>query len=177
MPHSELALEAQLGFADIAVDESLKQDALRYLDDWLASDKFEGLLDPGDYRPLLEWMVAGQRFDLLLDSFYLVIPFGTGGRRGPVGIGPNRINPYTIASSVQGHVEYLRRKLSASEVLKVVVAYDVREFQDLRAAYPDSVPNPLIGLTSKDLAQIAGKNHSSWDNISSTKRRSLSSKS
>ena len=155
MPHSELALEAQQGFSDIAVDDALKRDALRNLDDWLASDKFAGLLDPGDYRPLLEWMVAERRFDLLLDSFYQVIPFGTGGRRGPVGIGPNRINPYTIASSVQGHVEYLRRKLSASEELKVVVAYDVREFQDLRAAYPNNVPNPLIGLTSKDLAQIA----------------------
>jgi phosphoglucomutase len=155
MPDSKLALLAQKGFANIAVDDALKAEALRHLDDWLANDKFTGLLDSGDYQPLLEWMVAEQRFDLLLDSFYQVIPFGTGGRRGPVGIGPNRINPYTIASSVQGHVEYLRRKLSESEELKVVVAYDVREFQDLRAAYPRDVPNPLIGLTSKDLAQIA----------------------
>ena len=48
MPHSELALEAQQGFSDIAVDDALKQDALRNLDDWLASDKFAGLRAPGD---------------------------------------------------------------------------------------------------------------------------------
>ena len=39
--------------------------------------------------------------------------------------------------------------------LEVVVAYDVRKFQDLRGAYPAGVVNPLAGLTSKDLAQIA----------------------
>ena len=155
MSDIRLADEARKGFADIAIDDSLKHAALAHLEDWLATDKFAGLLAPSDYVPLVEWMVRAKKFDFLLDGFYQVIPFGTGGRRGPVGIGPNRINPYTIASSVQGHVEYLRRKLGASAKLKVVVAYDVREFQDLRGAYPDDVPNPLMGLTSKDLAKIA----------------------
>ena len=155
MSDSRLADEARKGFAAIAIDDALKRAALAHLEDWLATDKFADLLAPSDYVPLVEWMVRDEKFDFLLDGFYQVIPFGTGGRRGPVGIGPNRINPYTIASSVQGHVEYLRRKLGASAKLKVVVAYDVREFQDLRGAYPKDVPNPLIGLTSKDLAQIA----------------------
>lgn len=155
MSVSSLAGAARQGFADIAIDSSLKQAALTHLEDWLTANKFSGLLESNDYQPLLAWMVAEKKFDLLLDGFYQVIPFGTGGRRGPVGIGPNRINPYTIASSVQGHVEYLRRKLGSAAELKVVVAYDVREFQDLRGAYPKDVPNPLIGLTSKDLAQIA----------------------
>lgn len=155
MPESRLADEARKGFAGIAIDDSLKQAALAHLQDWLATNKFAGLLDPSDYIPLVEWMVREKKFDFLLDGFYQVIPFGTGGRRGPVGIGPNRINPYTIASSVQGHVEYLRRKLGADAKLTVVVAYDVREFRDLRGLYPKDVPNPLLGLTSKDLAQIA----------------------
>ena len=145
MSDIRLADEARKGFADIAIDDSLKHAALAHLEDWLATDKFAGLLAPSDYVPLVEWMVRAKKFDFLLDGFYQVIPFGTGGRRGPVGIGPNRINPYTIASSVQGHVEYLRRKLGASAKLKVVVAYDVREFQDLRGAYPSGVPNPAHG--------------------------------
>lgn len=155
MPETRLADEAREGFAGIAIDDSLKQAALVHLEDWLSTDKFAGLLNPSDYFPIVEWMVREKKFDFLLDGFYQVIPFGTGGRRGPVGIGPNRINPYTIASSVQGHVEYLRRKLGANANLKVVVAYDVREFQDLRGLYPQDVPNPLLGLTSKNLAQIA----------------------
>ncbi|MCH8966449.1 MAG: phospho-sugar mutase, partial [Planctomycetes bacterium] len=74
-------------------------------------------------------MITNEEFDLVLDSFYQVMPFGTGGRRGPVGVGPNRINPYTMASSVQGHVQYLRDLLphdpkQKAQELKVVVAYD-----------------------------------------------------
>ena len=100
-------------------------------------------------------MVEAAQFDLLLDSFYQVIPFGTGGRRGPVGIGPNRINPYTIASSNQGHVEYLRQRFPNEKELKVVVAYDVRRYSDLRQLYPADVPNPVRGLSSKDFAHFA----------------------
>ena len=143
------------GFDGVKVKPELKQSALRRLEEWLEHDRFAGLLEPSDYRPLLERLIGGRGFDLVLDSFYQVMPFGTGGRRGPVGVGPNRINPYTIASSVQGHVEYLRRHLGDSGELKVVVAYDVREFQDLRGVYPTDVSNPLLGLTSKKLGQIA----------------------
>ena len=146
---------ARAGFASVNLDSGIKNRALTRLEEWLSSDKFAGLLSPSDYRPLLERLIADGRWDFLVDSFYQVIPFGTGGRRGPVGVGPNRINPFTIASSVQGHVEYLRRYMPTDEQMKVVVAYDVREFQDLRGVYPADVPNPLLGLTSKHLAHIA----------------------
>ena len=155
MNDATLTAAARRGFQTIGLDEELKQSADAHLRDWLRSDKFAGLAAPGGYRPLLEWMVDSRNFDLLLDSFYRVIPFGTGGRRGPVGIGPNRINPYTIASSIQGHVEYLRKKLPGERRLIAVVAYDVREFNNLRGVYPAGVPNPLLGLSSKDLAHIA----------------------
>lgn len=155
MNNSILTAAAQEGFHSINLAGEIKQAALDHLRDWLRTDKFAGLITPGDYRPLLQWMIDSKNFDLLLDSFYQVIPFGTGGRRGPVGIGPNRINPYTIASSIQGHVEYLRKKLSNERKLKVVVAYDVREFNNLRGIYPQGAPNPLMGLSSKDLAHIA----------------------
>ncbi len=155
MNDSTLLEAAQDGFRAIDVAGAIKRAAVGHLRDWLGADKFAGLVETGGYRPLIEWMIASENFDLLLDSFYRVIPFGTGGRRGPVGIGPNRINPYTIASSIQGHVAHLRKKLPAERNLKVVVAYDVRRFNDLRGVYPAGVPNPLKGLRSKDLAHIA----------------------
>lgn len=151
----ELVDAARQGFETVDLSPELRAAALKNLETWLATDRFAGLLTPSDYRPLLERLIADEKWDFLLDSFYQTIPFGTGGRRGPVGVGPNRINPFTIASSVQGHVEYLRQYLPAAEQLKVVVAYDVRRFADLRGAYPKDVDNPLMGLTSKDLAQIA----------------------
>ena len=52
-------------------------------------------------------------------------------------------------------MEYLRELLPAGTELKVVVAYDVRQYSDLRGMYPPEVPNPLLGFTSKDFAHIA----------------------
>ncbi len=153
----ELLGQARQGLLALDLSEELTNTALDHLGVWLGRDKFDGLIDngPGSYRPLLEWMVAGGKFALLLDSFYQVMPFGTGGRRGPVGIGPNRINPYTMASSVQGHVAYLRQRFGENTGLQVVVAYDVRQYNDLRQLYPADVPNPLLGLSSKDFAHLA----------------------
>ena len=148
---------ARDGFASLNVSEETRATALANLADWLGRDKFEGLVPAGraDYKPLLAWIVKAGKFDLLLDSFYRVMPFGTGGRRGPVGIGPNRINPFTIATSVQGHLVYLRERFGTGAALKVVVAYDVRRYADLRQVYPSGECNPMKGLSSKDFARIS----------------------
>ncbi len=157
LSNQELTDRTKAGFQTLRLDAEIKRSAVAHLKDWLDHDKFASLLDgeSSDYRSLVEWMITAEKFELVLDSFYQVMPFGTGGRRGPVGIGPNRINPYTIASSVQGHVEYLRRKFPEGSDLKVVVAYDVRRYSDLRGIYPPDVPNPVSGLSSKDFAHIA----------------------
>ncbi len=155
-----LLAAAKRGFETIHLSEEIKRTAVSHLEEWLATDKFEGLVAPSNYMPILAWMVESKRFDLLIDSFYQMIPFGTGGRRGPVGIGPNRINPYTIASSVQGHVEYLHRRHRSANQLSVVVAYDVRAFHNLRGTYPSGLQNPLLRLSSKDLARIAASVYS-----------------
>ena len=157
MNRQEVLDQARDGFASLNVTEETRATALANLADWLAHDKFEGLVPAGraDYKPLLLWIVKAGKFDLLLDSFYRVMPFGTGGRRGPVGIGPNRINPFTIATSVQGHVVYLRKRFGADAALKVVVAYDVRQYADLRQLYPSGESNPMMGLSSKDFARIS----------------------
>lgn len=152
---SQLASAARRGLESTDLPPEMKASAFASLQEWLAEDKFNGLVSPSDYTEILGWMVEAREFDLLADCFYQTIPFGTGGRRGPVGIGPNRINPYTIASSVQGHVQYLQKRFPQAAGLKVVIAYDVRRFHDLRGTYPTGITNPLLGLSSRDLARIA----------------------
>ena len=152
---SRMLAAARRGIESVDLPSEIKSSALANLEDWLETDKFEGLVEPSDYTGVIGWMIDEGKSDLLVDSFYQTIPFGTGGRRGPVGIGPNRINPYTIASSVQGHVEYLRERFGGESRIKVVVAYDVRRFHNLRGTYPDNLSGTILGLSSADLARTA----------------------
>jgi len=61
----------------------------------------------------------------LEDAFYKSLEFGTGGLRGIMGVGTNRINKYTLGKSTQGLSKFLKKKFPA-EKIKVVVAYDCR---------------------------------------------------
>src|SRR6185295_2686425 len=81
-------------------------------------------------------------------------PFGTGGRRGAVGIGPNRMNLWTLGASVQGHCEYLKERFPGID-LHVALAYDVRQFKDKRKNYNPDLPNPVLGVSSKTFAHYA----------------------
>ncbi len=138
------------GFAALSVADEDRARALANLSQWLEGTAFR------DYRPQLDWMIESRHFEDLLDSFFRVLPFGTGGRRGPVGIGTNRFNPFTLASSVQGHAEFLRRYEPGDEH-SVVVVYDVRAFHDLRKVYNPAIENPVAGLSSRDFARIAAE--------------------
>ena len=61
----------------------------------------------------------------LEDSFYKDLEFGTGGLRGLMGVGTNRINKYTIGMATQGYANYLKKMFPGQEV-KVAVAHDCR---------------------------------------------------
>ena len=63
--------------------------------------------------------------DILLDSFYTNMEFGTGGMRGIMGVGTNRINKYTLGRATQGLANYLQLVFPSKE-LKVAIAYDCR---------------------------------------------------
>jgi phosphoglucomutase len=63
--------------------------------------------------------------DELLDSFYRDLEFGTGGLRGVMGVGTNRINKYTIGMATQGLANYLKKSFP-NEELKAAIAYDSR---------------------------------------------------
>ncbi|MEM9363707.1 MAG: phospho-sugar mutase [Bacteroidota bacterium] len=65
----------------------------------------------------------------LKERFYKDLEFGTGGMRGVMGVGTNRINKYTLGKNTQGLSNYLK-KTYPSENLKVVIAYDCRHNSD-----------------------------------------------
>ncbi len=153
---------ARAGFSTLAVREETRAEALRHLRRWLTEPAF------GPYQPMIQAIIAAGRWDLLLDSFYQVLPFGTGGRRGPVGIGPNRYNPWTLGASVQGHATWLRARVRAADTsrnltlrpLHIVLAYDVRTYQDAGGVYTavqhaSGAANPCLGLSSRDFAELA----------------------
>lgn len=145
----DLLAQAVEGFRGIEAEEALKAQALQYLGAWLTEPEFAA------YRPQLAWLIDSRQWAALLDRFYQILPFGTGGRRGAVGIGPNRMNLWTLGASVQGHCEYLKERFPGVEPLRVVLAYDVRQFEDRRKQYNPALPNPVLHLSSRALAQHA----------------------
>ena len=124
--------------------------ALNRLRSWLNSDL------PFTFPEILEQHLGEATADLLFDSFWQIVPFGTGGRRGRVGYGSNRINPTTIAITVQGHCDYLRSRFGSDNPLSVVVANDVRVFNDLAGTYKFlGSKHPLLGISSRQLGKLA----------------------
>ena len=63
--------------------------------------------------------------ETLEESFYKNLEFGTGGMRGIMGVGDNRINKYTLGKNTQGLSNYLKKQFPKQEI-KVAIAYDCR---------------------------------------------------
>ena len=150
-PYQTLIEKAKKGFDTLDLPASFMNSAADNLETWLSEEMFS------EYVPQIEHLIASRQWDFLLDSFYQVIPFGTGGRRGLVGVGPNRINPWTIQASAQGHSQYLLRTHGESARQQgVVLAYDVRRFTDT-TRYADDRPNPVRNLDCRQLAEAAAR--------------------
>ncbi|MFO0936278.1 MAG: phospho-sugar mutase [Gemmataceae bacterium] len=137
------------GFSTITAPNELKVKAVENVNTWLTHADFAA------YQPQIEKLIADQKWSILLDSFYQIMPFGTGGRRGSVGIGPNRMNLWTLGASVQGHCEYLKQRFPGVSPLQVVLAFDVRQFEDKKKIYDPSLPNPVLHMTSREFCQYA----------------------
>ncbi len=67
--------------------------------------------------------------ELLEDAFYKNLEFGTGGMRGIMGVGTNRINKYTLGAATQGFANYLNQQFPNKEK-SVAIGYDVRKNSD-----------------------------------------------
>ena len=79
----DLLARAAAGIAGLDADDALKRQAAHYLELWLTRPEFAA------YRPQVEWLIVEEQWPGLLDRFCQILPFGTGGRRGAVGIGPS----------------------------------------------------------------------------------------
>ena len=124
-----------------------------------AADRLRSWLSgtlPFTYPEILEKHLDESRIALLFDCFWQILPFGTGGRRGRVGYGSNRLNPATIATTVQGHCDYLKRAFPGQTQMSVVVANDVRVFNDFAGVYKFlGDTHPLLGISSRSLGRLA----------------------
>ncbi|MBO7073433.1 MAG: phospho-sugar mutase [Bacteroidales bacterium] len=62
----------------------------------------------------------------LTESFYRILEFGTGGLRGIMGVGTNRMNIYTVAMATQGLANYIKMKFADMKTPQIAIAYDCR---------------------------------------------------
>ena len=84
-----------------------------------------------DTKKEVEDLIENDQDDLK-DRFYKNMEFGTGGMRGVMGVGTNRINKYTLGKSTQGLSNYLQQ-VYKGEAIKVVIAFDCRHNSDTLA--------------------------------------------
>ncbi|MGL5636452.1 MAG: phospho-sugar mutase [Bacteroidales bacterium] len=77
-------------------------------------------------RREVQRMIDSEDKTELVESFYKDLEFGTGGLRGIMGIGSNRMNIYTVGAATQGLANYLKREFSDLPEISVVVGHDVR---------------------------------------------------
>lgn len=103
----------------------IKQDILDKVNEWLTPT-----FDSQTQEEIKEMMTSSPAE--LEDSFYKNLEFGTGGMRGIMGVGTNRINKYTLGKNTQGLSDYLKKSFP-NESLKVVIAYDCRHNSDTLA--------------------------------------------
>lgn len=84
-----------------------------------------------DTQDAIKAMMASSPKELE-ESFYKNLEFGTGGMRGIMGVGTNRINKYTLGKSTQGLSDYLKKTFQNQQI-KAVIAYDCRLNSDTLA--------------------------------------------
>lgn len=77
-------------------------------------------------RSAVEAMISNEDKTELIESFYKDLEFGTGGLRGIMGAGSNRMNIYTVGMSTQGFANYLKINFRGKKQISVVVCHDCR---------------------------------------------------
>ncbi len=98
---------------------NLDKEIQQKVDSWLTSSYDE------ETRAAVQKLIDEEAETELIDSFYKDLEFGTGGLRGIMGVGSNRMNKYTIGKATQGLANYLRKQFPGQDI-KVAVSYDSR---------------------------------------------------
>ncbi len=141
----------------------IKQTILNTVNEWLTPT-----FDNATQKKIKEMLTSAP--NELEDCFYKNLEFGTGGMRGIMGIGTNRINQYTLGKNTQGIANYMHSVFPGKE-LKVVIAYDCRHNSNTLAKvvadvfsangikvylFSDLRPTPELSFALKHLGCQAG---------------------
>ncbi|MFH2142951.1 MAG: phospho-sugar mutase [Bacteroidota bacterium] len=101
--------------SDLEIIKSVRVKAQKWLD---------GNYDP-ETKNIVKNLLENNENELI-ESFYKNLEFGTGGLRGIMGVGTNRMNVYTVGMATQGLANYLKINFSKLSQIKVAIAYDCR---------------------------------------------------
>jgi phosphoglucomutase len=123
-----------------------------------------------DTKTSIQQLIDEGNSSQLTDSFYKNLEFGTGGMRGEIGVGSNRMNKYTVGAATQGLANYLNKTFVGQEI-KVAIAHDSRNFSpefarvaaDILSAngitvylYKELRPTPQLSFTVRQLGCQSG---------------------
>ena len=146
-------------------DEQLLKQVTEKAQVWLG----EGY--DADTRAAVKAMLENEDKTDLIECFYKDLEFGTGGLRGIMGVGSNRMNIYTVGAATQGLANYLKDAFKDLEQIKVVVGHDVRNNSRLFAEivanifsangikvylFDDSRPTPEMSFAIRELGCQSG---------------------
>ena len=117
-----------------AAENRLSDAAFRAVSQWLIDPEF------ADFVPEIQLLIEDEDMDEIEDAFRTHIEFGTGGIRGKMGPGPNRINLRSIGEAAQGLAQYiLKSGIEDVRDMGVVIAYDTRNNSDVFARETASI--------------------------------------
>jgi len=124
----------------------------------------------GIFRTEIEELVARDDYDELNERFYKELDFGTGGLRGEIGGGYNRMNSYTVSKATQGLASYMVKNVNEEDRI-AVISYDCRNFSDTFSEEAALVlagngiktylftglrPTPVLSFAVRELKATAG---------------------
>ena len=146
-------------------DEILLQQVRTKANVWLSDDY------DTETRKEVQELLDKQDASDLIESFYKDLEFGTGGLRGIMGAGSNRMNIYTVGAATQGLANYLKKEFPHLQQISVVVGHDCRNNSRLFAEksaeifaangikvylFPDLRPTPQISYAIRKFSCQSG---------------------
>ena len=146
-------------------NDNLLKDVISKAERWL-DEKYDA-----QTRAEVKAMIEAEDKTPLIEAFYKDLEFGTGGLRGIMGVGSNRMNIYTVGAATQGLANYLKDTFKSVSQISVCVGHDVRnnsrKFAELTAdifsangikvyLFDDCRPTPEISYAIRKLGCQSG---------------------
>lgn len=150
------------------MNQELLKQCMEVAQVWATDPVFDA-----ETRESVKNMMNDEDKSLLIDSFYQTLEFGTGGLRGIMGPGTNRMNIYTVGTATQGLANYLKKNFADREKISIVVGVDCRNNSDVFAErvadimaangiyvylFEDMRPTPEVSFAIRHLKCQSGVN-------------------